>query len=308
MKTFLTLFILAASANVFSETAPVVPTNNSCSIDLFAKVYRLEKNQILSSTDIIQKSNCDVSIVVKLAQIISSSNGTIGASFLRNELKKDFSTSTIEISPRKISLLDLNSTLRDQLTSNSNLYFLESKSLNGIKSIGLSEDEQLKATCESCSSFGEKNIKVELSSPFKPSSKTFWFSSKIMALVKVFKAKRSLSYQQKKLETDDFYSDEIYTSNPDNVLTSLANIKFYKPNRNIIQDAVVSNLDLQPVNLISFGTPVSVSLKNQNINLQRTAMPTRSALFGEVIELKNPNNNKIIAGKVVDYNKVVIEL
>jgi len=37
-------------------------------------------------------------------------------------------------------------------------------------------------------------------------------------------------------------------------------------------------------------------------------MPTRSAQFGESIELRNPNNNKIMAGKVVDYNKVVIEL
>ena len=37
-------------------------------------------------------------------------------------------------------------------------------------------------------------------------------------------------------------------------------------------------------------------------------MPSRSAQFGETIELKNPSNNKIIVGKVVDYNKVVIEL
>ena len=129
-----------------------------------------------------------------------------------------------------------------------------------------------------------------------------------MAKIKVFKAKRNLSFQQKHLEANDFYADEIYTGNPENIVTTLDNITFYKANRTILQGSAVSNLDLQAVNLINYGTPVNVTLKNQNINLQRTAMPNRSAQFGEIIELKNPNNNKIIAGKVVDYNKVVIEL
>ena len=94
---------------------------------------------------------------------------------------------------------------------------------------------------------------------------------------------------------------------PENALTTLDNIGFYKSNKTIVQDSVVSNLDLQAVNLINFGTPVSITLQSQNISLQRTAMPMRSARFGEIIELKGPNN-KNISGKVVDFNQVVIEL
>ena len=36
-------------------------------------------------------------------------------------------------------------------------------------------------------------------------------------------------------------------------------------------------------------------------------MPLRSARFGDIVELKGPNN-KNLSGKVVDFNKVVIEL
>lgn len=301
-------FILLLSLKVSAETANEIVPANICSVELFSKVYRLESNQVLSSNDIVHKTNCDSSISNKISQLISNSNGTVGADFLKRELAKDFNAFTIEITPRKLSLMELNSTLRDQLTNGSNLYFLDSKSLNGIKTLGLIEGEQLKANCESCNSFGEKNIKIDITNPLQNTTRTLWFSSKIMAKIKVFKAKRSLSFQQKHLEAEDFYADEVFISNPDNVLTSLNNIHFYRANRNILQDSVVSSLDLQAVNLINFGTPVNVTLKNQNINLQRTAMPVRSALFGEVIELRNPNNNKIIAGKVVDYNKVVIEL
>lgn len=303
--TYLILLLsFKASAEAINET--IIP--NACSVELYSKVYRIEANQILSTNDIIKKTDCENAVSIKISQIISNSSGTIGADFLKRELAKDFPGHNIEISPRKSSLLELNVALRDQLTADTNLYFLDSKSLNGIKTLRLAENEQIKIYCESCSSFGEKNIKIDISNPLVNSTRTFWFLTRIMAKIKVFKAKRNLSFQQKHLESDDFYADEIFTGTPDNVVTSINNIHFYKVNRTILQGSAISNLDLQPVNLINFGTPVNVLLKNQNINLQRTAMPVRSAQFGEVIELRNPNNNKIIAGKVVDYNKVVIEL
>ncbi|MGZ3788431.1 MAG: flagellar basal body P-ring formation chaperone FlgA [Bacteriovorax sp.] len=300
MKKLIPLFLLL-SFKISAETA-------SCTVELFSKIYRLESNQALSSDDIVHVSNCDSVVLNKVSQLISNSNGAIGADFIKAEIEKDFHEFSVNIMPRKLSLLELNSTLRDQLTSGSNLYFLNSKSLNGLRSLGLVEGEQLKASCESCNTYGEKNIKLDITSPLANTSRTLWFSSRIMAKIKVFKAKRNLSFQQKNLEANDFYADDIYSGSPDNLITTLDNIHFYKANRMILQGAAVSNLDIQPVNLINYGTPVNVILKNQNISLQRTAMPSRSALFGETIELKNPNNNKMIAGKVVDYNKVVIEL
>lgn len=301
MKKIFPFILILISTAVQAET-------KNCSVQMFSKVYRLETNQPLTSSDIIQTSDCDPLILNKISTLISNSSGTVGADFLKRETSKDFVDVNINITPRKTSLLELNSTMRDQLTSGTNLYFLDTKSLNGLRTLGLIEGEQLKINCESCSTFGEKNIKLDIANPLTNSTRALWFTSKIMAKIKVFKAKRSLSFQQKHLEATDFYEDEIYSMNPDNVVTTLDNIHFYKANKTIIQGAVVSNMDLQPVNLVNFGTPVSVILKNQNINLSRKAIPIRSAMFGETIELKNPGNNKIIAGKVIDYNKVVIEL
>lgn len=299
---------LIFSFQLMAETSLEKAAPNECSVDLFAKIYRLEIQQTLNINDIIKKTDCSEAVSQKISQIIANSAGTVGSDFLKRELLKEFPEQTITILPRKLSLLELNLTLRDQLTSETNFYFIDTKSLNGIRTLGLSEGEQLRTTCESCNSFGEKNLKIDIVNPISNTSRTLWFSSRIMAKVKVFKARRNLSFQQSHFESEDFYSEDIYTSSPDNVLTSLKNIEFYKANRTILQGSAVSNLDLQPVNLINFGTPVNVILNSHNINLQRTAMPIRSARFGEIIELKNPNNNKIIAGKVVDYNKVVIEL
>lgn len=280
---------------------------SECQIELFSKVYRLQKDQPLVSRDIVRDSNCSPEITNKLGALISNSEGTVGTDFLRTELQKEFSDVTVTFTNKKLSLLDLNEALRDQLLPGSNLHFTQARSLNGLSSLGLVEGEQMRAVCDACTSFGEKNVKIDIANVVANSNRTVWFASKIMAKVKVVKAKRSISFQQKALSAEDFYYDEVLTATPDNALTTLDNINFYKSNKTILQNAVVSNLDLQAVNLVNYGTPVNVTLLHDNIALQKMAMPIRSARFGETIELKGPNN-KNIAGKVVDYNKVVIEL
>jgi flagella basal body P-ring formation protein FlgA len=297
MLYLLPLFILAS----FDLSAA------ECGIELFAKVYRLNAGQALQARDVVRESNCSPEITNKLASLVSSSEGTVGSSFLQSELQKDFTDITINFPTKKLSLLDLNSSLRDQLLSNTNLYFTQARSLNAISSLGLVEGEQMTAVCDSCQSFGEKNIKIDIANIVSNTNRSVWFASKIMAKVKVVKANRTISFQQKGLDAKDFYFDEVFTMSPDNVLTTLDNINFYKLNKTIMQNAVISNLDLQAVNLVNYGTPASVVLSNQNISLQKNAMPMRSARFGETVELKGPNN-KNITGKVVDYNKVVIEL
>ena len=305
---FALLFSVIASADVSLDVLNKTKNKTSCKFELFSKIYKVEPNLQLNSNDIIKESSCEINVSLKLSQIISNSSGTTGTDFLKKELEKEFLNYEIEIIPKKLSLFELNIAFRDQLMVNGNFFFDNTKSLNAIRSIGLTEGEQLKIYCESCNSLGEKNVKIDITNILKNSTRTLWFSTQAMAKVKVFKAKRTLSFQQKNLQPEDFYSEEIFTTNPDNAVTSISDINFYKPNRTILQGTTVSNLDLQPVNLINFGTPVTVILKTQNIYLQRKAMPLRSAQLGETVELKNPNSNKIMAGKVIDYNKVVIEL
>ncbi len=113
---------------------------NACNVELFSKIYRLENTQTLSSRDIIYKTDCGNEVSMKLTQILSSASGILTASFL----EKEFLNQSVSIMPRKISLLNFNSTLKDQLNANSNLYFLNISSMNQLQSLGLIEGESLK--------------------------------------------------------------------------------------------------------------------------------------------------------------------
>lgn len=297
MKVFGLLYFLLSYGALAEE----------CSVELFAKIYRLEQSQTLQLKDIVRESNCSSDINTKITSLVANSEGTVGVDFIKREVQKDFPEANINFANRKLSLLDLNSAIRNQLLPETNLYFTQSRSLNNLSSLGLTEGETMQAVCDACQSFGEKNVKLNIINAANNSSRTVWFASKIMARLKAIKAKRTISFQQKALSADDFYLDEVLTMSPDNMITNLDNIQYYKAIRTLLQGSTVSHLDLQAVNLVNFGTPVQVMLKSQNISLQRTAMPVRSAKFGETIELRG-SNNKLIAGKVTDYNKVVIEL
>lgn len=66
-------------------------------------------------------------------------------------------------------------------------------------------------------------------------------------------------------------------------------------------------MDILAVNLINYGTPVKALYKINGLTLEKNFMPTRSARLNETVELNGAQNKKLY-GKVVDFNKVEIEL
>ncbi len=274
---------------------------NECEVEVYSQIIKINKTQGLLDKNIFKNQNCDEAILSHLLTLLNEKDGSITASDLENKLGKE----NIHIVPRKIQINLLSDLFKEHIAPNSSLVFVENQSMNGIKYIALNEGDKFQATCASCTTLGGKSVKLEIQNS-KNEFRTLWFNTKIFTVAKVLKAKRNISFQEKSLKVEDFVLDEIVTMTPDNLLSSFENIQFYKSNKSILAGNVVTNMDLQPINLVSFGTPVQIELKNQNINLSKIAIPSRSAFFGETIEVKL--NSKSIYGKVIDFNKVVIEL
>lgn len=278
----------------------------ACDLELFDKVYKFNSNRPLQSKDVIVKSNCSHAVLVKVGQIISNAQGTIGNDFLEREILKETQIQT-NITPAKTSIIELDSFLNDNLLKEETLVFTDLKSLQKQNSLGLKAEENLRVECDNCNSLGDKNVKLIISQAVEGTEFNQWIQVKLMAKIKALKAKRNISFQQKALNAEDFFLEEVLTTQPENLVTSFENINFYRATKLIMQNAALSHMDILPVNLVNYGTPVKVTLSNDSIQLEKILMPTRSARFNETVELNGPNNKKII-GKVIDFNKVVIEL
>lgn len=293
MKLLLiTLSIL--SFNLYAE---------SCSVELYSKILKTDKEFTLAPKELIKHSECSQKTNALIIEAVGKTIGEIQVS----SIEKMFLDDQIHITPRRIFITELNNFLREQLTADTNLYFFNSKTIGERRAIGLNENEIIRAICESCFSVGDRNIKIEIQNPIDNKISTLWVNSKIFAKLKVYRAKNSINFQTHQLNAEHFIQDEIYTVQPDFILTSLDNIRFFKPNKNIMAGAIVNSTDIMPVPVIQYGIPARVTLKTSNLSLTKMAVPTRSAQLGETVELRI-DQNKTIMGKAIDFNQVVIEL
>lgn len=301
-----TLIVLTISFLVLFE---IQATNDEhCLINSYHSIYRLSPSQYFNSKEIIQSSTCNDYINNKFASLLSTTEGTALASHLVAELRNDFPLVNIEIEPSKISMHNLSEYLKTNISDKTNLYFTDLKLSTSKKLITLKEGELLEFFCDNCLSYGDKNIKFNILNTIEATRVSNWLSSKVAAKISSLKASRNIGMQTNKFVLDDFVQEDMLTTEPNKFITNFEDIKFYKPNKALIKGMPITTTDVTPIQLVKYGTPVKIILKNQNISIIKNAIPHRSGSFGETVELKNPQNNKLISGKIVDFNKVLIEL
>lgn len=306
--TLLLLPLLFISTKAIAFTNPERDTKEECTLETYAHIYRLAPSQYLAPKDVVKSSNCDNLIINKFTQILMSLEGVALSNVLENELREDFKNTRITLSPAKIYVGNLNDYLKSNLANDTNLFFTDTKLASAKKVLTLNEEEQLEVACENCLNYGDKSIKIDIIHPINATRVSQWLSTKVTAKISVLKANKNIGLQNEGFKKDDFITEDLLTTQPDKFISQFDAIKFYKPNKVIIQGMPLTNQDITPMQLVRYGTPVKIVLKNSNISIIKTAIPHKSANFGETIELKNPSNNKLISGKVVDFNKVLIEL
>lgn len=303
-----TFFFFFGVKETTGFTGEVTKTDEACSITSFATIFRLTPSQYFNSREVIKNSTCNEFVNNKFSSLLSTTEGVALSNHLVKELQNEFPNLNIEILPAKISLQNFNDLLKERLTAESNLFFIDTKLMTSKKLIVLNEGERLEISCDNCLSYGDRSIKVDIVDIMEGTRVTSWASSKVAAKVTILKANRNIGVQNEKFKKEDFVLESMLTTEPNKFISNYDDIKFFKPNKTLIKGMPITTTDISPIQLVKYGTPVKIILKNQNISILRNAIPHRSASFGETIELKNPQNNKLITGKVIDFNKVLIEL
>lgn len=275
-----------------------------CSIEFYSKIYKINSSAV-QIKDYVKKNSCPETALFKLNKFIQNVDGVVHANIIKEELSGI--AENVEIKPNKISIANLDSHLKDKLFPVSELSLTMLKSLENKSAIAISETETLEINCNNCASLGDKNIQLTIKSPLAATQKNFWISAKLVTAIEVLKAKNNINFQQTGLNINDFSLEKIHTDKPEDYVVDAKNLNFYKPNRIILKDAYLTRMDILAVNLVNYGTPVKGLYKINGLTLEKNFMPTRSARLNETVELNGAQNKKIY-GKVVDFNKVEIEL
>jgi flagella basal body P-ring formation protein FlgA len=270
----------------------------ACTIESYPHIIKL--NKVLDDS-VIAKTDCSKKAIKSFIDLVTGASGELKSSHLSQILKSEFNK-VVVIKPELIKVEFINDTLERLVQIPSNLALKKTTSLHDRASLNLSNEISLDATCNTCSTAGDKNIKLRVG------SKTIWFSAEILMKRVGFVAVRDLSPYSNKLDKNSFRETTLFDKGKDHLFQDMDNIRFYKATRQIRQGHFLKISDLMPMTIIKPGKKVKIILKGKTISLNSSALARQSGRIGQKIEVFNQKTNKKITGLVIDFDTVMVEL
>ena len=274
-----------------------------CVIELYDKILRAE--QSITFADVIIKSNCSQELQNKFVSSWGEFSGVISTAYLKDTFLK---SDEVELVPDKIYISSLTQYLMQQLELN------EGQNLKDVRRIGRKgalvwrARENLQVKCANCQTLGEKSIELVISDPLTSRRQAEWVKGTVVTQQSVLVAKGHFSVTNQGLTSEMFELQMIETAFPERYFINAAELKFNKLNKPINQGTALQNADLVALNLVTVGNPVKMTLDTGTIRVENIATPSRNGKLGETIKFKNLNSNKVILGKIVDFNKAQVTL
>lgn len=279
-----------------------------CSIKSYDKIFYIPTKGNKIHKSLIKESDCPTSIQSAFIEKIYQSSGLLTSRVLNYDNRFKKSGFTVRLVPNRIRVSNLKESLKEEFNLDNLWSFSKLKFVTKKTTLALSKEDSLSFACEFCHTTGEKTISLTVYNPIKNYSKTYWANATVLVATKVLIPNRPISPSEPQLTPSDFKLKYLSVTRPEKYFTNIEQLVFYKVNKPIsANDGLLFN-DLVPVNLVSAGTPTKIILKSKTLQVEGTAIPSQSGKFGEVIKLRNPKTNRIITGKVVDFNKVMVDL
>ena len=271
--------------------------NGPCNITTYDQIIKINKNQ---DDTIIKDSNCSGEIEQSFIDFIESANGKLQADYLAHYFKTEYNID-LTILPKTIAVSHIKDIIQEKI-KNKNAVVKSVTSLMPQASILLSQTENIHIDCKNCDTAGTKNISLG----FK--GQTYWLNTLIHLKRKSFVLSKNVMTLNEKLESDYFQEKTILDSGSKMLFEDIDNIRFYQLTRYLKKGDILNRSDLTPRTLVQYGQKIKLQYKSKNIQLDSTAIASGNGKFGDFIQVMNPRSKKKVLAKIIDYNKVEVEL
>ena len=289
---FLTIFLLL-SFNVVE----------ACTIETYPSIYKSSSFEDISKDQLIKKTDCSKEIQSQFLKSISNIRGSVNSKQLSRIIDP-----ALEITPARVTVESLEDFIKDQLSIPPVKFVRNIKFSRKRSFLPLEAYQSLHVSCDTCEFLGRKNIKFTLNSTDDENFVYYWAEIDLQMQSLSLVAKQNLKVTQTPLDPDMFETKVIYSHSPEQFFIKKDVLKYYRLNRTIhINEPLQANA-ITPVHLVRPGVPVSIELNQSGIKLSGKAIPSRAGHLGDIVQLKNLKSKKNILGKVIDFNKVLVEL
>ncbi len=275
--------------------------SQACEIELFDKIYIASSSKINNWKSLIKKSTCDESTDFSVIGFITKANGNVITSVVSDEISR----SDISITPRKVFVTRLASYLSEQDRLPASFHAESLTFTDGDQYLSLDNLDNLKVICERCDQLGEANLKLQIERQGSVEGK--WAKTTIVQKVLAYFPRTHIATNQKFLSADDFSAKYISSKNPSELFQDIDQVQYFTTVRSLNPERPLKQTDLFAMNMVTPQDLVDVTLQDGKLSLSTKGYPVKSARYGESVNIRNANSNRLITAKVIGRNKAVVE-
>lgn len=249
---------------------------------------------------------CNDRLLSDLTQLISTMEGKIPTQQI-SELMTQKGHSNLRISPQMVNVQHLKSLVREQLLIPSGVQIKATRGINISNFLTMNPGDKLDIVCSPCLFGSQQAININISS-FDGAQSTIMANVDFARMVRAYRALSAIpSFSE--ISGQGNLKEEFVEAIPHtDLLTDLDTLKFYRTNKPIRPGELLKKSDFNPVNLVKAGLKTEVIIENQVVRIKTHGISRSNGSLGEFVEVFHPQKNKKYQGKVIDINKVLVEL
>lgn len=263
---------------------------------------------ILSETaNILQaanQTNCTEEILNEVNKTVSSLEGRVTAFQLSDIMKAK--NHDVVFQPNIVEIQQLKNLIRDQILMPPGVQLRSSEALNAQSFISLSSGDRVELLCDNCLFGTQQPINVNIRA-FDGTHRSIVVKADFKRMVRAFKL-TSFHPAFSDISASSLKEEFVESIPHTDLITDLDKLKFYKLNKPVKAGELLRLSDLNAINLVRAGTKTEVLIENDLVLLKTSGISRSNGTLGEYVEVFHPQKNKKYYGKVIDLNKVRVEL
>ncbi len=260
----------------------------------------------MSSPKNFEAKNCDDKTLIDLGQVMSTLEGKIPTQQIA-EIVSQKGNISLKISPVTITVQHLKSLIREQLLIPSGIQIKGTRALNTSNFLTLNPGDKLTINCSPCFYSSQQTINLNISS-LDGNKISLAAAVHFARMVRAYKVLSALPSFSEISNLDNLKEEYVEAIPHTELLTDLENLKFYRTNKPLRAGDLLKRSDLNPINLVKAGLNTEVIIESQVVRIKTHGISRNNGSLGEVVEVFHPQKNKKYQGKVIDINKVLVEL
>lgn len=290
-KIFIALFfILAAKLSIACEV-------------------HLPQNLVIlgSSSDfaqVIQHTSCSDDAIRNVNETLGEVEGKI-TSFQFAEILKS-KNHDVAIQPNMIQVQHLKHLVREQLMVPPGIQLRSSEAINSPNYMAVAPGDRIEIQCTGCLYGSQQPLNVNVIG-FDGSNRSLTVKADFKKMVRAF---RVLSFHPafSEIHSSSLKEEYIESIPHTDLVTNLETLKFFKINKPMKAGDLLRQSDLNALSLVKAGVKTEVIIENELVKLKTSGISRSNGTLGEFVEVFHPQKNKKYYGKVIDLNKVLVEL